>query len=33
LQWLFNQTTVIATMQYIDVTENINNRFNLEFSL
>jgi len=33
LQWLFNQTTVLATMQYIDVTENINNRFNLEFSL
>ena len=33
LQWMFNQTTVLATMQYIDVTENINNRFNLEFSL
>lgn len=33
LQWLFNQTTVFATMQYIDVEENLSSRFNPEFSL
>ena len=33
LQWLFNQSTVIATMKYIGVKENINSRFNMEFSL
>ena len=33
LQWLFNQSTVIATMKYIGVHENLSSRFNLEFSL
>jgi len=33
LQWLFNQSTVIETMKYIGITENLSNRFNLEFRL
>lgn len=33
LQWLFNQTTVNATMNYIDIYEDLNHRFNKEFNL
>ena len=33
LQWLFNQSTVVATMEYIDIDENLSSRFNPEFSL
>ena len=33
LQWLFNQSTVIETMKYIGIEENLNSRFQIEFSL
>ncbi len=33
LQWLFNQSTVISTMEYIDVNENLSSRFNMQFCL
>ena len=33
LQWLFNQSSVLATMEYIDVNENLSSRFNMQFGL
>lgn len=33
LQWLFNQATIISTMKYIDINEDLSFRFNPSFSL
>ena len=33
LQWLFNQSSVLSTMEYIGISENLSARFNPEFSL
>ena len=33
LEWLFNQSTVLETLKYIGVKEDLNSHFNEEFCL